>query len=463
MNPYWKRVSASPSKSFAAAAVCFVLGIAFGPMVAGSRDPAYGDLLLLVVLIGAGLAILLPSRHKRLLVILALLVLFGIWRYEQALIPTDAPTIEDAAGQPVEIVGTVSSEVQQRLGSQRVVLDRLSVADETVDGKLLVWLDAYPIVAYGDTLTFNCAPELPQPIETFRYDRYLRSQGILADCLRPQYLDVVSAPSGGMIATLLSIKRVIVQRLQMIVPEPHASFLSGLLFGGSSSLSKELKDDFSATGTSHILAASGFNVSLFSLTFLYWITHTTLGRKRGTYLTAALLVAYVFIAGASASVVRAAVMGSLALVGFFIRRTPYMTNVLLLALSGMLLVNPLLLRDDVGFQLSFVATAAMLLWATKIEKRCTFIPDAFQIRSSFAASIAAILATLPIMLWHFGTVSIISPLVNLLVLPLVPMLMSLTGIAIAAGFLNPLFGTVVATPAWAVSSVILHVISWFGS
>ncbi|NBS41934.1 ComEC/Rec2 family competence protein, partial [bacterium] len=268
--------------------------------------------------------------------------------------------------------------------------------------------------------------------------------------------------SGGIVATLLSIKRVVIARLGQIVPEPHASFLAGLIFGGSSSLSQDLKDDFSKTGTSHILAASGFNVSLFSMVFLTWITHTFLGRRRGAYLTAGLLVAYVCVAGATAAVVRAGIMGLLVLVGFVIRRKPSVLNVTLLALAAMLLWNPLLLAD-VGFQLSFVATAAMLGASGAIEKRCVFVPEAFELRKSFAGSMAAIVCTLPIMLWHFGAVSLWSPVVNLLVLPLVPMLMALTGVALAVGFLNVTLGTIVAIPAWAASSVILHLVTWFGA
>ncbi len=371
-------------------------------------------------------------------------------------------TIIDSVGHPVRIDGTVVAEVQTTSYGQRIEVGDLSVADEFTDGKLLVYAEAYPVVSYGDSIVFNCQPELPEPIESFHYDKYLRSQGILAICFRPQYLDLQSSETG-IISTLLSIKRVIVDRLAMIVPEPHASFLSGLLFGGSSALSADLKDDFSKTGTSHILAASGFNVSLFSMTFLYWITHTALGRRKGAYLTAGLLLVYVLIAGASPAIVRAGLMGSLTLIGFLIHRKPYMPNVLLLALSLMLLQNPLLLFDDVGFQLSFVATAAMLLYATRMEKKCTFIPETLALRKSFSASIVAIIATFPITLWHFGTASLTAPIVNLLVLPLVPILMAITGIAIIAGFLNVFLGTMMAVPAFAISSVLLHLVTWFGS
>src|SRR3989338_3293775 len=109
--------------------------------------------------------------------------------------------------------------------------------------------------------------------------------------------------------TILTIKSCATDTLREVLPEPHASFLSGLLFCGSTALSGDLKDDFRQTGTSHILAASGYNVSIFSITFLSFIMSTRLGRRRGLILTTILLALYVIVAGASAAVVRAGVMG----------------------------------------------------------------------------------------------------------------------------------------------------------
>ncbi len=440
--------------------VCFSLGVGAGALVVSRESFVVGSGWWVV---GALIAwILLRDKQSRFVALLVACFALGVWRYGLTTIPSATRTITDAVvGAEMTMEGRVVAEVEPHGRYRRVVLGDIRIPPVSVDGKLLVWLEAYPPVAYGDTLSLACKPELPEPIDGFAYDRYLRAQGIYAVCNGPRDV-LVASSSDGIVATLLSVKRVVIARLGQIVPEPHASFLAGLVFGGSSSLSRDLKDDFSRTGTSHILAASGFNVSLFSMVFLGWITHTFLGRRRGAYLTAALLVAYVCVAGATAAVVRAAIMGMLVLVGFLIRRTPSILNVTLLALAAMLLWNPLLLAD-VGFQLSFVATAAMLAASAPIEKYCGFVPEAFELRKSFAGSLAAILLTLPIMLWHFGAVSLWSPVVNLLVLPLIPMLMSLTGIAIAVGFLSTGLGMIVAVPAWAASSVILHVIGWFGA
>jgi len=213
----FKQITASPSKSFAAALVCFALGVAVGPVLAGSGDPAYYVGTAVV-----GLVAWAWSRDKRtrLVALLVACFAFGIWRYGQAVLPPTVPTVADEVGHPARVTGVVASEVEQRSSGQRAVIDDVRVADAVADGKVLVsFPDGLPI-AYGDTVTFNCALDLPEPIEGFRYDRYLRSQGVLAVCYRPQYADVVPS-DGGVVATLLSVKRVIVDRLAEIVPEPH--------------------------------------------------------------------------------------------------------------------------------------------------------------------------------------------------------------------------------------------------
>lgn len=463
LSPAFKALS-SPSKSFAAALACFSLGVtaaSFLPVPGtGTVDVRYP--VLAVAFFGAMAWVGLRGRRMGLAALFVACFALGIWRYGQVTIAPTGLTIADAAGESARITGTVVSEVERHASGFRAVIGDMRVAGEPVEGKLLAWLPDAPEVAYGDTLSFECAPSLPEPIESFRYDRYLRSRGILAVCFRPGNLEVLPS-DGNVVGTLLAVKRVVGDRLASVVPEPHASFLSGLLFGGSSSLSQDIRDDFASTGTSHILAASGFNVSLFTLVFLTWVTHTTLGRRRGAFATAALLAAYVAAAGATAAVVRAALMGAVTLAGFVTRRKPSVLNMLLLALAAMLAWNPLLLRDDVGFQLSFVATAAMLLFAPRVEERCWFVPERLGLRASFAASLAAIVATLPILLWHFGSASLTAPVVNLIVLPLVPLAMSLTAIAIVAAFVHPALGSIAALPAWAVSSVVMHVIGWFGA
>jgi len=418
--------------------------------------------------------------------------LFGVLVYN--LLPHEPPSTALAPSSSVRVSGVVSAEVERRIDSQRIVLDQVKYVDDVREGKLLVWAPLYPEISYGDALVFNCRVEQPEPFSGFAYDKYLATKDIYAVCYQPQYIDVHEATKWSVIGSILVVKEFAVESLRSALPEPHASFLSGLLFGGSTALSGELKDDFRATGTSHILAASGYNVSIFSVMLLSILLTSPLGRRRALILTTILLAVYVVIAGASAAVIRAGLMGFIIVLEKWISRKAYLLNVMLLTASLMLVFNPLLLLYDVGFQLSFVATVAIVALTKPWSERLDFVPDVLGMRQAFAGSLAAIVLTLPIVLWHFGTVSLVAPFANLLVLPLVPYAMAATGIGF---FMSVLFGPIshrfallisaalaridfvrsdiidhslrlpighiASLPAWALSNVMLRVIEAFGS
>ncbi|MBI4435234.1 ComEC/Rec2 family competence protein [Candidatus Uhrbacteria bacterium] len=402
---------------------------------------------------------IIKSPSKTLALTLAVFC-FGVFIF--TLFPQAPPSVADVPSSAIRVEGVVSAEVERRVDGQRIELASVAYVDEAKEGKLLVWAPLYPEVEYGDSLVFNCRVERPTAFEGFAYDAYLATKGIYAVCFQPQYIDVHPSTSWSVVGVILTIKSFATDTLRTVLPEPHSSFLSGLLFGGSTALSGDLKDDFRATGTSHILAASGYNVSIFSITFLSFIMSTRLGRRRGLVLTTILLALYVIIAGASAAVIRAGIMGFLVVLEKWISRKAYMLNVMLLTASVMLAFNPFLLYD-VGFQLSFVATIAIVTLTKPWSERLDFVPDVIGLREAFAGSLAATVLTLPIVLWHFGTVSLISPFANLLVLPLVPYAMATTGIGLLAGFTFVPIGTLVSLLAWALSNVMLRVIEAFGS
>ncbi len=403
------------------------------------------------------------TRKLKLVATILIFFLLGIFRYSLSNLSSSIVTIADKANQTIRIEGDVSAEVIRSIKGQQVVLDHLTAVDERVEGKLLARLPLYPEVRYQDHLQVSCHIDEPEPFNGFAYDRLLRSRGILAICSFPQFTDVQPSNEVSMVGMLLWFKQFLIDRLHQIVGEPHASFLSGLLFGGGSSLSDDLQTDFSKTGTSHILAASGFNVSLFSVAFLGWILTTKLRRNQALGLAGLMLVIYMLIAGATPAIVRATLMASLILVQHLVRREPSRLNLLLIAASLMLVVNPRILLDDPGFQLSFVATIGILYLVPKWIERFEFLPEVYGLRESFVASLVASLCTLPIILWHFGTISFSAPFVNMLVLPLVPYAMLLTIVGLVAGLIWIPIGRILLLPAWACSVVMLKVIRIFGS
>ncbi|PJA47367.1 hypothetical protein CO172_01885 [Candidatus Uhrbacteria bacterium CG_4_9_14_3_um_filter_36_7] len=453
-NIYWR----SPSKSFFWFGIAFLFGIGIAHV--------FGQLAIRSVWIAGSLTSLfcLLLFFTKYQIRFWIICLFCVWiaflLYQQTFLPPDIFSIPQALSQKTKISGVISGEVIQRSSSQEVVLDKITLLDRQTQGRLLVWLPTEPQVFYGDHLTFHCEIQEPNNIGIFRFDRLLESRGIYGTCSFPGFLKIEERTSPSIRAYLFSIKDFFIEKLRKIVPEPHATFISGLLFGGGSSFSRELREDFSRTGTSHILAASGYNVALFSQLLLIWLSQTFLGKRRSIFIVSVLMVVYVFLAGATAPVVRAGIMGLLVLVGSFIGRKAFMRNILLFTACLMLIGNPRLLFDDVGFQLSFLATTGLIVISPKIASWFSFIPEAFGIQQSFIASLAATITTLPILIWHFGSFSLIAPLVNLIVLPWIPYLMffGITGIFIS------LFSFSLAIlwilPGWALSFLILHIVSW---
>jgi competence protein ComEC len=415
------------------------------------------------LLAGISLLFLFPRRLVRFLALVTFLFFAGWFWHTQSLWPSSVPTIADRAGETLLVEGVVDEPIDHRTDKQLAILREVSAGGSFMGGRILVSFPLYPKISFGERIAFACTIQEPEPFGGFAYDRYLESRGVQAVCYNPEYVTVLSVPSADFRSVLFHLKERLGERLHALWPAPHADFLEGLLFGGSSSLSENLRKDFSASGLAHVLAASGFNVSLFTSVLLSWLWQTPLGRRRSLCAVTGFLIVYVVMAGATAAVVRAALMAGLLLGGEWMRRKAYVPNVLLGTLALMLAWNPLWLWFDVGFQLSFVAIIALLVLAPRWKEVMTFLPDRFGLRTSFASSLAATVLTAPILLWHFGSLSLIAPIANLFILPWIPFLMALSLLALGVSFLWLPLGLVVALPSWALCEFLLHMVVWFGS
>ncbi len=448
----------SPSKSLASCLLLFCVGILIGPFVLSVSVSMQISLIVLSIL----WFIFSSTKQDQVLCLYAFAFLLGVFRYGQSEIPKNLPTMRDRIGETVMMEGRVSAEPSHRATSQQIIIDSVRVENKPVFGKLLISVPKDETVSYDDRFSFSCSLQMPRPFDGFAYDRYLQAKGVLALCRFPNDLKIVASNHTSFIRSILVFKQGIVEKMKAIFPPPHASFLFGLVFGGSVGLDQDVKEEFKKTGMSHILAASGFNVSLFTFVFFGFVIQY-LGKKRGVIATGLLLAIYVVIAGFSPAVVRAAVFGAVLLVGSMIGRRVSILNTLLLTASLMLFYNPRWLLDDVGFQLSFVAFASILFLAPKLDKRLSFITDRFGIRNALSGSLSAILFTLPIILWQFGSVSLVAPFANVFVLPLIPFLMFSTIAILPIAWISTTLASVIALPVLWGSQYVLTIISIFAS
>lgn len=223
------------------------------------------------------------------------------------------------------------------------------------------------------------------------------------------------------------LRAVLAHPLRVLVPEPESAILLGIVLGERAGIGAELREAFARSGTAHLLAISGFNMTLVAAA----VALVLRGRVRpvlAAIVTVASLAAYSALVGPSASVLRAALMATVAAFGVALGRRAVTANALGAAVSAMLIADPAAL-EDVGFLLSAGATAGLIVWQRPIAEALQPLPG--PVREGIGATIAATIPTLPIVAAVFGRISLVSPLANLVAVPLFAPLM-LAGIATAA-------------------------------
>ncbi len=205
--------------------------------------------------------------------------------------------------------------------------------------------------------------------------------------------------------------------------------VAAMALGDKSQLTKELKETYAVTGAAHVLALSGLHLSI-----IYTLLSLLLGRRRWQVVSQVLIIIciwlFVFLVGMSASVVRSAVMLTVYALLSLGDRNRMSVNTLAFTAIVMLIVHPLSLFD-IGFQLSFLAVLAILIWYPVFEG---FIPQSFLMShplvrwlwSLLAVSCAAQLGTAPLITYYFGRFSFLFLMTNLVVIPFAPLILYLT-------------------------------------
>lgn len=312
----------------------------------------------------------------------------------------------------------------------------------------------YPRFSYGDRIHVDCRLRTPKPFDGFRYDRYLAVSGISSICIPEGHVRHLGYERLQLDA-LLQFKEWVAKRIQQLWPEPYAGFMAGLLYGYRGGLGS-LNDAFAATGVTHIVAISGYNISVIVMIISRALQLVGVGRKKAFWVMLAAISLFVLFVGASPSVVRAGVFGTLMLLALHMGRASVALHLLLVTATIMVVMNPLILLWDVGFQLSFLATLGLLVIAPIVEQRMP-ISDVFGLRTSIAATVSATVATLPLIVYQFGRVSLVSLPTNVLILWSIPWIM-LTGL-IAVVF--PLFETITVTISYLLMRYVIAIVQWF--
>ena len=375
------------------------------------------------------------------------------------------------------ITGVISDPPDYRDTYTNLVLDVLHIdrPDKKnplyVHGKILIRVDAGETYHYGDYIRVRGVLETPPENEEFSYKDYLALSGIHAYMRRAQ-ATFLPEERGGLpiMAAIYDLRERALTNIHQLFPDPEASLLAGILLGIESGLPRDLQKAFKDTGTTHIIAISGFNITIIAGLFITLFSNL-LGKKMGAVLAMLGIGIYTILVGADAAVVRAALMGGLGLLGRQLGRRQDGVASLLVVAVVMTYFNPMT-PWDVGFQLSFAATAGLILYADPLAK--WFVRQASRITTEERAekiagpigeyilfTLAAQFATIPIMAYHFGQVSLISFIANPFILPVQPAVMIIGGIALIASLIIFPIGQILALFALPFTTYTIRMVEFF--
>ena len=395
-------------------------------------------------------------------------VLIFIFRLEQALSPQDRLRQFRDTGKIFQFEGIVVGEPDKRLDNTKLKVRLLPYSEY-----VLITIGSYQEYFYGDKLKLKGKLQTPKEFEDFNYKNYLRKDKILSVMYEPKIevigksdlLEEVGLPR--FYANILEIKEKLRISIYRSLASPQAELLAAMVLGDQSRLSQELKNNFSRTGITHIVAISGMNITIMAeiLIFFFGLT-LRLGWNRAFYLVLFITVFYIVMIGAPASAVRAGIMAGVLLLAQKTGRLYFAGRALLIAAAIMLIFNPLLLFYDVGFQLSFLAVLGIIYLFPIFDFHLShFLKNKGSrwFRQILALTLSAQIFTLPILVYNFGSVSLISPLVNVLVVPLLPVILIFGFLGILAGLFGQFLGMMFSFPVFGILSYILEVSRVFGN
>src|SRR5690242_2734856 len=346
------------------------------------------------------------------------------------------------AGATIVMTGQVADDSRRVGGGAEVLVEpagmRAAASSITGIGNLMVRWRGPAQATYGDTVLASGKLTLPRDLPAFDRRAYLAQHHVYLE-LQATSFDVTASQTGvaGLAGWLRTRYR---ETVDAALPAPHAAVLLGIVLGIRQGIPAQLQNALIATGLIHLLVLSGLKVAVFAR-IVKGALQPLLGRH-ATWPALGLIALYAMAGGATPAAVRASAMGGLAIAAGNLGRPAHVWTSLALTAAAMLGWHPEL-AWDVGFQLSFAGTAAIILLTPSIARRVAFLPHA--LREPFAVTCAAQIGTLPMMATDFHVLSPIAPIANALTLPILPAVVA-AGLFLGAIAFVPDVARIVAIP-----------------
>jgi competence protein ComEC len=363
---------------------------------------------------------------------------------------------ESISTKKVKIVGFVSDVPTFSEFGQTIPFTITSVDEQTEEAKIKLYARPFPALEYGQIIKFE-AEIKPYGNKKWR----LIKDGYVGEANLNDYEEV--GFQRGIIITLkgwlFDLREKFNKAISRSLPAAEGGLASGLILGEKALLTPEVSRQLQISGTTHIIALSGYNITIIIGLFIYF-------EKRWTRLARLLvpvlfIFAFVVMTGGSASLIRAAIMGFMPLLAASMGREGDGFIAIMFSAALMIVFNPFLALFDVGFQLSFAALAGMIYLAPIISRFLSGFPS--YVSGPLSETTGAQLSAMPLLAYYFGSVSLISPIANLAILSLVPLGMIVAFAIGLAGIFWQGLANLLAIPGFAVLHLINWLIALFGS
>ncbi len=433
-------------------AVAWVLGISLARAL-----PELGTLHWLGADVALALALAVSRSRRMPGKLLLLLLMLAAGGARQSILPRTSD-IANYNGLTGTITGVVVDDPRYRKDriQLRLAAESVFVSSETIatSGLVLIEAERGLNVEYGDRARATGAMATPATGDTFSYADYLGRRGVFT-IMRNAGVEVVSKGHGdAMFARLLELKAIVKGEIARALPEPQAGLLTGILLGDESGLSPQLKDDFARVGASHVIAISGFNMVIMSAIVIRVLSSLFGGKSIAVTISAVAVIAvYSLFVGASPGILRAALMSSLLVIGKQLNRRTFVPASLAGATLLLSIADPNVLLD-IGFQLSFCAVLGLGLFADPLSERFAALlhrhlpakwatPLHSFLNEPLIVSVAAQIATLPLIILYFGRLSLVALPVNILIVPVQSAVLLLGLAAVVISVFAPALGLLV--------------------
>lgn len=407
-------------------------------------------------------------RYKFAAVLVVLLVFFvlGVWRYqlaEQKVFESRLLELNDS-GETITLIGQVVAEPDIRDTNIKLEIMPESIVGSGSTmlggGKVLVTVPRYPEYSYGDKLQVTGKLQSPAEFDDFNYRDYLKKDGIYSVMYWPE-VEIIAKSQGNFVyAKILEVKN----KLRMVVYQnlspPQSAILGAIILGDKRKISDEWKTKLNIAGVRHITAISGMHVAILTQIVMGVLIALGLWRQQAFYLTVALIAVFIVMTGLQPSAVRAGIMGWLLLLAQHLGRINASSRAVVFAATLMLVLNPFLLRLDVGFQLSFLAVIGIIYLAPIFGYWLRKIPETLQLKSISIMTFSAYAFTAPILIYNFGYISLVGLLTNLLIVPLLWLVMVSGFMFALAGVIWQPLGQILSWPSWLLLTYITKLVEW---